>query len=136
MDLIDTSVWALQRNPAIRSWFASGLQNGELALCDMVVQEILHSASTPGIYAAMAGDLESVPRLSMDRWEWRRTLEVYGLLAAQGHQLHRSVKHPDLLIAACAERHDVTLVHYDRDYDAIGLVTGQSMRWVAPRGTL
>jgi hypothetical protein len=46
------------------------------------------------------------------------------------------VKIPDLLIAAVAARHDVTLVHYDADYEAIASVTGQRTRWAAPRGSL
>jgi predicted nucleic acid-binding protein len=46
------------------------------------------------------------------------------------------VKIPDLLIAATAERYSVQIVHYDRDFETIGSVTGQSTRWVAPRGSL
>jgi predicted nucleic acid-binding protein len=46
------------------------------------------------------------------------------------------VKIPDLLIAACAERHGVQIVHYDRDFDTIAAITGQEVRWVAPRGSL
>jgi predicted nucleic acid-binding protein len=48
----------------------------------------------------------------------------------------RSVKHPDVLIAAAAERAGFTLVHYDADYDTIAEITGQPVRWVAPRGSL
>jgi hypothetical protein len=29
----------------------------------------------------------------------------------------------------------VTLVHYDEDYDRIGALTGQPIRWIVPRGT-
>jgi predicted nucleic acid-binding protein len=36
----------------------------------------------------------------------------------------------------CAEAAGLTLVHYDKDFDAIGAVTGQSMRWAAPQGSL
>lgn len=42
---------------------------------------------------------------------------------------------PDLLIAATAERHDVTVLHYDADFDLIAEVTGQLTRWVVPRGS-
>lgn len=48
---------------------------------------------------------------------------------------HRGAALPDLLIAATAERHGVTVLHYDHEYDLIAMVTGQAVRWVVPRGT-
>jgi predicted nucleic acid-binding protein len=136
VELVDTSVWARQRHSELHAWFADQLGQGQIALCDMVALEILHTAATAERYLALESHLRLAPWLRMDRWEWTRALEVYGLLAAQGDQRHRSVKHADLLISACAERHSVTLVHYDRDFDTIAAVTGQSARWVAPRGSL
>ncbi len=41
----------------------------------------------------------------------------------------------DLVIAATAERHGATVLHYDGDYDMIAAVTGQSTRWVLPPGS-
>ena len=48
----------------------------------------------------------------------------------------RSVKHPDLLIAAAAERTGLTLVHYNADYETIAEITGQPVRWAAPQGSV
>jgi predicted nucleic acid-binding protein len=42
----------------------------------------------------------------------------------------------DLVIAATAERHGATVLHYDGDFDMIAEITHQPMRWVAPAGTL
>jgi predicted nucleic acid-binding protein len=64
------------------------------------------------------------------RLPFRRLREVDAV------DLLKSVKIPDLLIAATAERAGLTLVHYDQDCETIESVTGQSMRWVAERGTL
>jgi predicted nucleic acid-binding protein len=136
VELADTTVWARRRQLAVKDWFDAGIVNGEICLCEMVAMELLHSASTPAIYAALRGDLDAMPWLHMDQKDWDRALQVHGLLAAKGNQLHRSVKPPDLFIAACAERSGVTLVHYDKDFETIGAITGQSMRWVAPRGSL
>ena len=135
-ELADTSVWARKNNPLLRSWFTGAIAAGEILLCDMVALELLHSASTPVLYRALAENLTGMPWIHMDQREWQRALEVYALLAAQGNALHRSVKHADLLIAAAAERSGITLVHYDHDYDTVASVTGQPTRWVAPRGTL
>ena len=43
---------------------------------------------------------------------------------------------PDLLIAAVAEQHRVTVLHYDADYDRIAEITGQPMRWIVPRSSV
>jgi predicted nucleic acid-binding protein len=49
---------------------------------------------------------------------------------------HRGPTPVDLLIAAIAEVNGVTLLHYDRHFDAIGRVTSQPMEWLARRGSL
>ena len=64
------------------------------------------------------------------------TLEVYERLARQGGLHHRSVRHPDLLIAAAAEARGIPVLHYDEDFDRIAAITGQPMRWIVPRGSL
>jgi len=48
----------------------------------------------------------------------------------------RAVGLPDLLVAAVAERHRVTVLHYDRDYDLITAVTGQPTSWVVAPGSV
>jgi predicted nucleic acid-binding protein len=70
------------------------------------------------------------------RGRWNRALQVYEQLSALGGGSQRSVKHPDLLSAAAAEAADVTVLHYDEDYDRIAAITGQPTRWLAPKGTL
>src|SRR6266705_2404632 len=66
--------------------------------------------------------------------DWRRSLDVQAALW-RGGQI-RAVGFPDLLIAAVAEREQVTVLHYDGDYDLIAKITGQPARWVVPRGTV
>ena len=38
--------------------------------------------------------------------------------------------------AAAAESADVTLLHYDEEYDRIAAITGQPTRWLAPERSL
>ena len=59
--------------------------------------------------------------------------QVLGELAKTGR--HR-VPIPDLVIAAAAESADLTVLHYDRDFELIAEVTGQATDWVVPRGSL
>ena len=63
-----------------------------------------------------------------------RALDVHRLLGA--HSQHRHFRLPDLIIAATAELHGATVLHYDRDYDRIAAVTGQPTEWVAQPGSL
>ena len=136
MELVDTSVWARKRQAGIRPWFDAAVVDGDIAMCDVVALELLHSTSTADLYRAVEDNLAALPQLSMGTDTFERARTIYRRLAERGDAMHRSVKHADMLIAACADLHGITLVHYDRDYDAIALVTGQSMRWVAPRGTI
>ena len=68
--------------------------------------------------------------------QWNRALWVYEQLSAKGGAHHRSVKHPDLLIAAAAEAAGLTVLHYNEDFDRIAEITGQPTRWLADRGVL
>jgi hypothetical protein len=52
-----------------------------------------------------------------------------------GRGKHRCAGIRDLLVAAVAEEHRATILHYDRDFDHIAEVTGQPVRWVVPPGT-
>jgi predicted nucleic acid-binding protein len=54
-------------------------------------------------------------------------------LTARG--AHRSAGAVDLLIAASAELHGLILLHYDRDLDRVGEVTGQPAQWLADAGS-
>lgn len=66
--------------------------------------------------------------------DWRRALDVQSTLGHTGRA--RAVGLPDLLIAAVAEREQLTLIHYDSDFDIITNVTGQTAQWVVPRGSV
>ena len=58
---------------------------------------------------------------------------VFGLVLAR--TIQHQIKVPDLLIAAIAQRHQLTVLHYDKDYDKISATTGQATQWIAPAGT-
>ena len=102
----------------------------------MVRLELLHSARGPTEFAEIREELEALPDCPIEKHQWNRALWVYEQLSVQGGGYQRSVKHPDLLIAAAAEAAGVSLLHYDEDYDRIAAITGQPTRWLAPKGTL
>jgi predicted nucleic acid-binding protein len=139
MELADTSAWVWSRRPghrAIREEFDGHVEEDLIGTCDMVRLELLYSARNAREFGELREDLEALADFPIGRPEWRRAVEVYAELAAAGGAHQRSVKHPDLLIAAAAESAGVAVVHYDEDYDRIAAVTGQPHRWLAPPGSL
>jgi predicted nucleic acid-binding protein len=138
VELADTSAWTWTRasGGGLREWFDKALVQGAVATCDMVRLELLYSARNADELSALKRDLAALRDCPIGKSEWNRALEVYEQLARQGGLHHRSVKHPDLLIAAAAEAAGVGVVHYDEDYDRIADITGQVTRWIAPRGSL
>ncbi len=135
IELADTSVWARKGKPGL-DWFALALEDGQIAVCDMVVMELLWSARDSADFRATERALLACPWLSIEPRDWGEARRVFRELAARGPLHHRQVNTPDLLIAAVAARHAVTVVHYDSDYEIIASVTGQPTRWAAPSGSL
>jgi len=64
----------------------------------------------------------------------RRARETQAALAERSQ--HRGATPVDLLVAATAEAHDLVLLHYDKHFEAIARITGQSTRWLAQPGVL
>ena len=135
--LADTSAWFVSRRRAeLKADFDAQVISRGVATCDAVKFELLHTARSGVELSARRTELDLFPQCPIGRDEWRRALDVYETLAHQGGMHHRRVKRSDLLIAAAAESSGMTVLHYDADFDTIAAVTGQPVRWIAPRGSL
>jgi predicted nucleic acid-binding protein len=133
--LADTSVYVLQgRDPRVRERFESLLAAGRLAACQMSTLEYLNNAPDPRGYEILWNALHAHRWMDVTSEAMTRALDVHRALAATSQ--HRHFRLPDLIIAATAERHGATVLHYDADYDRIARVTGQSTEWVVPRGSI
>lgn len=49
---------------------------------------------------------------------------------------HRGVSVADLVLAAIADIEELTILHYDTDFELIADVTGQPTEWVVERGSI
>jgi predicted nucleic acid-binding protein len=138
VELADTSAWVWTRavGGELRSAFDEAVIVGEIAICDMVRLELLYSARNADEFTSLRDELSALPSCPIGAEQWDRALGTYEQLAHQGGLHHRAVRHPDLLIAAAAEAAGLAVLHYDEDYDRIAAITGQDLRWLAPRGTL
>jgi predicted nucleic acid-binding protein len=133
--LADTSVYVLQgRHASVRRRFENLLAEGRLAACQMTALEFLNNAPDPKGYEILWGAMHGQRWLDVTTAAMDRAMEVHRLLAASSQ--HRHFPLPDLIIAATAEVHGSTVLHYDADYDRIHRITGQPVEWVAEQGSL
>ena len=133
--LADKSALARLHHPLVAARLGPLVEAGLVATCPMVELEVLFSTRSRKEYEVVRADRRlGYEWLPMAEQEWERALEVQRDLAAVG-QL-RAVAIPDLLIAATAERHRVTVLHYDADFDRIASVTGQPVEWAVPAGAV
>jgi predicted nucleic acid-binding protein len=131
--LLDTSVLTRLREPAVREAIEERAQRGELARAGISDLEIGFSAHNAAEWDRLADAVEVFEMVESTAEHVRRARQAQRLLASR-HQRGRKV--PDLLVAAAAEARNLTVLHYDADFDLIAAVTGQSCRWVVPAGSI
>ncbi len=134
IEIGDTSVWARKEKvPEFGLRFLAGL----VGVTDTIVMELLYSARDAADYAQVEEDLGGCDLYRVEPQDWDEARRVWRELVGRGGgPLHRQVGHQDLLTASVAARHGLTVVHYDAGFDLIASVTGQAVRWAAPRGSL
>ncbi len=131
--LVDTSVLTRLREPAVREAIEPSVHRGELARAGISDLEIGFSARNAAEWDRLADAVGVFELVESTAGHVQRARQVQRLLAAR-HQRGRKV--PGLLVAAAAEARNLTVLHYDADFDLIAAVTGQSCRWVVPAGSI
>jgi predicted nucleic acid-binding protein len=132
--LVDKSALARLKHPDVADVLLRLVRAGLTSTTGIVSLEMLYSARNLADRDRIQTGLNAHEWLDTDEQDFTRALDVQGQLTAIGK--HRAVPLPDLLIAAIAERHQVTVLHYDADFDLIATVTNQPTQWVVPRGSL
>ncbi|RMI27712.1 PIN domain nuclease [Nocardia stercoris] len=134
--LADTSaVVRLLGNRSIQRAWQETLTTGLIAICDAVELEMLFSATSladrltkKSLFDNLFGWVPTPDNV------WIRAHEIQQQLTDRGH--HRSAGLADLVVAATAEANNLTVLHYDHDYDTVAAVTGQPTQWLAPPGSI
>jgi predicted nucleic acid-binding protein len=132
--LVDKSALARLAHQEVADVLLRLVRAGLTATTGIVSLEMLYSARNLADRDRIQAGLSAHEWLYTDDQDLTRALEVQRQLTAIGK--HRAVPLPDLLIAAIAERHRVTVLHYDADFDLIATITNQPTQWIAPRGSL
>jgi predicted nucleic acid-binding protein len=131
--LADTSVFARLSKPVVAAAFAPLAAEGRVGLCAPVAFELGYSACNHGDYVALSERLAAFPSVPVTDADQRRSLEVQAMLSAGGQ--HRGLSLVDALVAAVAEVRELTILHYDADFELVAGMTGQRHEWIVERGT-
>lgn len=133
--LADTSALARLHRPVVAAVLGPLIEAGLVGTCGVVEFELGWATRSGAEFDLVRADRDQgYEWLATHDEDWRRALEIQAVLWRSGRV--RAVGFPDLLIAAVAEREQVTVLHYDGDYDLIADITRQPMQWVVPRGTV
>ncbi|MCV7151058.1 PIN domain-containing protein [Mycolicibacterium pyrenivorans] len=133
--LIDTSAAARMTHPEVAARLSPLVEAGLVATTAQLDAEALYSARNPADYEQLWSDRRlAYEYLPTDDEHWQTALGAQRQLASTGR--HRAVGMADLLIAAIADAHDVTLIHYDADFEIAAEVLPFRHQWVLERGTI
>ena len=130
--LVDTSVWieVFRTPPRIR--LERLVEFDDVVTCLPVIQEVLQGFSDGRAFAAARVALHALPTVESPlRVEvFEEAVQLYRAARRAGYTVRSGV---DCLIAACALRHGLTVLHHDRDYDALARVSALDTRNAAAR---
>ena len=130
--LVDTSVWVeVFRRPG-RFDLGSVADLEGVVTCLPVLQEVLQGFGDDRAFRVAQDAMHELPiveaPLAMEVFE--QAVDLYRLARRAGATVRSSV---DCLIAVCAVRNDLTLLHHDRDFDQLARVASFRSQDVLPR---
>ncbi|MDQ0986726.1 PIN domain nuclease [Streptomyces sp. V2I9] len=131
--LIDKSALARRGKPAVRARLDALDRDGFLAVCAPTEYDVLYSAGGKLEALRLRTLLRGFDYLPCNDEAFERALAIQAL--AVNTAFHRALSLADVLIAATAERHGATILHYDGDFDMIASVSGSQAEWVVEHGT-
>jgi hypothetical protein len=133
--LIDTSAAARMRHPDVSRRLRPLIEGGMVATTASLDAQALYSARGPAEYEQLWADRRAAYEyLPTNDEHWQTALGAQRALATTGR--HRAIGIADLLTAALAAAHRLTVVHYDADFETAATVLTFEHRWVQVRGSV
>jgi len=123
--LADTSAIIRLIRPETAARLAPLIEAGQVATCGVVDLALFGLVTEPAELTGLRNSRAlAFPWLATTDDDLRRALEIQVALTEQRqHWL-------ELIVAAVAERHQVTVLHHNAVFDGIAQVTGQAAQWV------
>ncbi|MFZ5472054.1 MAG: type II toxin-antitoxin system VapC family toxin [Myxococcota bacterium] len=122
MTLVDTSVWIAVFRKKEPLELEHVVPLDEVVTCLPVVQEVLQGFRDEAAFRLARESMMALPRVEspMGPDVFHEAASLYRTARRAGWTVRSSV---DCLIAACALRNDLEVLHVDRDYDALAKVS-------------
>lgn len=122
MYLVDTSVWIEVFRKPSRLRLPDLIDLEEAVTCLPVVQETLQGFRDEGAFRTAREAMLALPCVEspLRREVFEEAVALYRSGRRAGLTIRSSV---DCLIAACALRHGLTVLHHDRDFDLLGEIS-------------
>ena len=127
MILVDTSVWIALFRKGEKKTLENLIDFDEATTCPPIVQEVLQGFRDEFAFRRARAGMLALPivdsPVGMDVYE--EAAQIYRTARRAGVTIRSGV---DTLIAASAIRHDLTVLHADRDFEALARVTALRAR--------
>jgi predicted nucleic acid-binding protein len=122
MYLVDTSVWIEVFRKSSRLDLQSVIPFDEIVTCLPVIQEVLQGFNDERAYRTAREALYSFPVVEspLDHAVFDEAVHLFRMARRAGYTVRSGA---DCLIAACAVRSHLTVVHKDRDFDSLARVS-------------
>lgn len=129
MTLVDTSAWIISFRKNDPLDLEAVVDFDEVVTVLPVVQEVLQGFKHEGAFRAAKEAMLALPRVDdpLDQELFLSAADLYRRARKAGATVRSSV---DCLIAASALRHDLVVLHRDRDYAELARLTGLKQRRV------
>ena len=127
MLLVDTSVWieVFRRSPRVH--LERLIDFDEVVTCLPVIQEVLQGFRDERAYQTARAAMYALPIVAapLSAQVVDQAIDLYRSARRAGFTIRSGV---DCLIAACAIRHSLTVLHHDRDFDLLAKISALESR--------
>ena len=128
--LVDTSVWIELFRKSPRAPFDQLVDFDDVVTCLPVIQEVLQGFREERAFQLARDAMHALPVVEspLSSGIFDEAVGLYRAARRAGLTVRSGT---DCLIAACAVRHGLELLHHDRDYDVIARVSPLQVRRIA-----
>ncbi len=122
MVLVDTSVWIETYRRGTRFRLDSAVDFDDVVTCLPVMQEVLQGFRDETAFRLAREAMHALPIVEspLPVSVFDEAVDLYRRARQGGRTVRSSV---DCLIAACALRHNLVVLHHDRDYGALATIS-------------
>ncbi len=131
--LADTSAFTRLNKPRVAVVLGPLIAEGKIALCAPVAFELGFTARSAADHEAIMTRIDAFESAPTTDGDHQRALDLQRLLVRRGQD--RALSLVDALVAAIAETRDLTILHYDADFELVSDLTGQPSQWVVEPGS-